>query len=334
MSDYRNIKLDKDLYVGKGFSHNLEQLDPSENYKGTSLEGLDAFSRQLKRFDIKISGKNSDVVDKFFSSSQTAALFPEFVVRAVAGGFDNSQLLSAITAVNTKIEGLDYRSISSSFSDPSQDQAIVSEGNLIPEINIELTNSMVDMHKYGRMLVSSYEALRFQKIGVLSIALRQIGEYIAHQQLGDAINVLINGNDGESPCESINVTGSLTYADLVDLWNSLGQYNMTTLIVNPAMMPTLLKMTEFRDSVAGLNFHATGNIITPLGSQIIRSDYLDENLIIAIDRNAALETVQSGDIVVDSDKLIDRQLERVAITSTCGFNRITADAVKTLVIGD
>ena len=31
----------------------LESLDPSENYKGTALEGTDAFQRQLKRFDIR-----------------------------------------------------------------------------------------------------------------------------------------------------------------------------------------------------------------------------------------------------------------------------------------
>lgn len=37
----------------KGFLAELESIDPSENYKGTSLEGLDAFERQLKRFDIR-----------------------------------------------------------------------------------------------------------------------------------------------------------------------------------------------------------------------------------------------------------------------------------------
>ena len=333
MSDYKNIKLDKGLYVGKGFSYNLEQLDPSENYKGTSLEGLDAFSRQLKRFDIKISGNNCDVIDKFFSSSQTAALFPEFVVRAVENGIDNSELLSAISAVKTKIDGLDYRSITSGITDTNANVDNINEGEAIPEVNISLSNNLVNLKKYGRMLVASYEALRFQKIGVFSIALRQIGEYIATQQLNEAVNVLVNGNDGESSCENTDISGSLTYADLVNLWNSFGQYKMTTILVNPSMLPTLLNMAEFRDAAAGLNFHATGKLITPFGAQILRSNFLPDDMIIAFDKNAALETVQSGDVTVDSDKLIDRQLERVAITSTCGFNRITADAVRTLTVG-
>ena len=49
---YENVKLEKGMYGqnGKSFLKVLEGLDPSESYKGTALEGLDAFQRQLKRF--------------------------------------------------------------------------------------------------------------------------------------------------------------------------------------------------------------------------------------------------------------------------------------------
>ena len=46
MATFETIKLDKGLYgTGKGFLSELEKIDPSENYKGTSLEKLDAFER-------------------------------------------------------------------------------------------------------------------------------------------------------------------------------------------------------------------------------------------------------------------------------------------------
>ena len=82
---FENVKLEKGMYheAGRTFSQVLEKLDPSEQYKGTSMEGLDAFQRQLKRFDIKVKGANSDVVDKFFATSQSAVLFPEYIARAV-----------------------------------------------------------------------------------------------------------------------------------------------------------------------------------------------------------------------------------------------------------
>ena len=63
---YENLKLEKGMYAqsGKSFSRVLESLDPSENYRGTALEGLDAFQRQLKRFDIHVKGAGSDMVEK------------------------------------------------------------------------------------------------------------------------------------------------------------------------------------------------------------------------------------------------------------------------------
>jgi len=61
---FNEIKLDKGMYseAGKSFAQVLENLDPSENYKGTALEGLDAYQRQLKRFDIRVHGTGSDNV--------------------------------------------------------------------------------------------------------------------------------------------------------------------------------------------------------------------------------------------------------------------------------
>ena len=65
MSNYDTIRLEKGMYAGgNSLTHTLEELDPSENYRGTALEGLDAYQRQLKRFDIKVKGAGSDVVWK------------------------------------------------------------------------------------------------------------------------------------------------------------------------------------------------------------------------------------------------------------------------------
>lgn len=53
-----SVRLEKGMYQehGRTFSHVLESIDPSNQYVGTPLEGLDAFQRQLKRFDIKVKG--------------------------------------------------------------------------------------------------------------------------------------------------------------------------------------------------------------------------------------------------------------------------------------
>ena len=84
---FETVKLEKGMYseAGSSFTKVLEKCDPSEQYRGTSLEGLDAFQRQLKRFDIKVKGAESDVVSKFFATWESAVLFPEYVARAEIG---------------------------------------------------------------------------------------------------------------------------------------------------------------------------------------------------------------------------------------------------------
>ena len=106
---YQNVKLEKGMYhlTGKSFLQVLEELDPAAQYADTPLAGLDAYERQLKRFDIHVCGPQCDRVEKFFTTTESAVLFPEFVRRAVRQGIESS-VLSSITAVETKSESSQY----------------------------------------------------------------------------------------------------------------------------------------------------------------------------------------------------------------------------------
>ena len=44
------------------------------------------------------------------------------------------------------------------------------------------------------------------------------------------------------------------------------------------------------------------------------------------------QRVRKGDVLVEYDKLIDRQLERAAITAICGFGKICDGAAKVLTV--
>ena len=200
---YDNLKLDKGMYreAGRSFSQVLEREDPSERYKGTSLEGLDAFQRQLKRFDIKVKGETSDPVEAFFRTSDAAVLFPEYIARTVRQGMEEGDILPHITAAVTKIDGMDYRSISSEAGGEEKKLKPVTEGSAIPSTTIKVQANLVKLKKRGRMLVASYEAVRFQKLDLFSVTLRQIGAHIARTHLEDAVGVLINGDGNENAAQ-------------------------------------------------------------------------------------------------------------------------------------
>ena len=331
---YDNLKLDKGMYreAGRSFSQVLESQDPSERYKGTSLEGLDAFQRQLKRFDIKVKGENSDVVERFFQTSDAAVLFPEFIARTVRQGMEEGDILPHITAAVTKFEGMDYRSITSEAGGEEKELKMVAEGAAIPETTIKVQANLVKLKKRGRMLVASYEAVRFQKLDLFSVTLRQIGAHIARTHLEDAVDVLINGDGNQNPAEKTTLAAGTTfdYGALVDFWAKFDPYVMNTLLVSGDVMLQMLKLPEFQNPLTGLNFQGTGKLTTPLGAALLRTSVLPEKTAVGLDRRFALEMVQSGDVMVEYDKLIDRQLERAAITTISGFAKVFPEASRVL----
>lgn len=333
--NYKTVKLDKTMYKGEGgFRRQLEALDPSGSYAGTELAGLDAFQRQLKRFDIKVSGAGSDMIAKFFQTSESAALFPEYVARAVEQGARETGILEEILAAKTDIQSLDYRSIVTDIKDEAGDVSIA-EGQEIPETSIALSESLVRLKKRGRLLCTSYEAIKFQRADVVTVALRQIGAGIAKAQLRDAVSVLIDGTgsgDADLPAaEALTCAGSgLAYGDLLALWSRFEDFEMNVLLASPDMVLEMLAIEEFQDPATGLNFQGTGALQTPLGAKLLRTGAVPEGTVIALDRRFALEMVTAGGVAVEYDKLIDSQLERAAITCISGFSKIFPEAVKVL----
>ena len=339
---YENIRLEKGMYgqSGRSFSQALEELDPSENYRSTPAEGLDAFQRQLKRFDIKVKGAGSDRVEKFFKTSDSAVLFPEFVSRVVRQGMEEESILPAITATVTNVEGMDYRSIASVPTEKEKELKRVEEGSTIPSTTIRTQENLVRLHKRGRMLVASYEAIRFQRLDLFSVTLRQIGAYIGRMHLQDAIKVLCDG-DGNNNAAAVytigtapvsGTKGTLSYDALLEFWSQFDPYTMNTMLVGGDVMLKLLKLSEFQNPLTGLNFQGTGTLTTPLGATLLRTSAMPAGKMIGLDKGYALEQICAGDVLVEYDKLIDRQMERAAITSISGFAKLFTDASKVLVI--
>ena len=329
---YDNLRLEKGMYRqgGMSFTQVLESLDPSENYRGTALEGTDAFQRQLKRFGIRAKGANSSPVEKFFATMDSAVLFPEYIARTVRQGMEENDILPSIVATTTVIDAMDYRSIYSVPTEADKELKDVAEGASIPTTEVKTKEHLVSLTKRGRMLVASYEAIRFQKLDLFGVMLRQIGAYIQKQQLADAVNVLMNGDGNSNAAKVFTVgtspmsgtKGKLTYDQMVEFWGQFDPYTMNTILCSTGTMTSILKISELQNPLTGLNFQGTGKLTTPLGAQLHRTSAVEDGLIIGLDNRYALELVKAGDVMVEYDKLIDQQLERAAISSISGFAKI------------
>ena len=170
------------------------------------------------------------------------------------------------------------------------------------------------------------------------MTLRQIGAYIARMHLKDAIDVLMNGDGNNNAADSYTIgddgiggtKGTLSYDALLGFWSQFDPYTMNTLLMGNDMMLAMLKLTEFQNPLTGLNFQGTGTLSTPLGAKLLRTSAMPAGKIIGLDKNYALERICGSEVLVEYDKLIDRQLERAAITSISGFAKPYQEASKVL----
>lgn len=316
---YNDIKLEKGLYnlSGKSFTAALEELDPSSAYCGTPLEKLDAFERQLKRFNIRVKGSDCDSVEKFFTSTESAVLFPEFVTRSIRKGFDDT-VLSSVCAVKTVVNSGQYLGC---VLDDSTAYDVCSQGETLPTATVTESSAATVLAKYGRLISASYESIRQQRLDVFGVMLRSVGVRLAAAVVKKAVEVLVDGADEVSTTE-------LTYADLAELYGKFESFDMTTIIASPALAAKIAAMDQLSDSSAD----ADGRFILPFGSELIKTSAAGADTIIGIDRDYALEFITSTELVMETDKLIDRQLDQMTASITCGFRKITPDAVKVLKI--
>ena len=316
---YNDIKLEKGLYnlSGKSFTAALEELDPTSAYCGTPLEKLDAFERQLKRFNIRVKGSDCDSVEKFFTSTESAVLFPEFVTRSIRKVFDDT-ILSSVCAVKTVVNSGQYLGC---VLDDSTAYDVCSQGETLPTATVTESSAATVLAKYGRLISASYESIRQQRLDVFGVMLRSVGVRLAAAVVKKAVEVLADGADEVSTTE-------LTYADLAELYGKFESFDMTTVIASPALAAKIAAMDQLSDSSAD----ADGRFILPFGSELIKTSAAGADTIIGIDRDYALEFITSTELVMETDKLIDRQLDQMTASITCGFRKITPDAVKVLKI--
>ena len=316
---YQDVKLEKGLYhlAGKSFLQALEDADPSAQYANTPLSRLDAYERQLKRFDIRVCGTGCDRVEKFFTTTESAVLFPEFVRRAVVQGMQET-VLSDLTAAVTRCESNRYQG--AELTD-SAAYSTTTQGSPMPASTILEAANPIALSKYGRVIKASYEAVRQQKLDVFALMLRRVGRRLADSVVSAAVTVLKTGLTPSSISGS-----SLTYADLAAMYGSFSGFNMKVLLASPKITADILVMEQMLKAYS----EDVTQIRLPFGTKLVNCQQMDNTALIGLDTDFALEQIQSSDVVLETDKLIDCQLDYIGISVNVGFRRLMDGAVKVL----
>ncbi|MDE6087420.1 MAG: hypothetical protein K2G25_03445 [Oscillospiraceae bacterium] len=317
--NFNHVKLEKGMYhlTNKSFLQALEEADASSAYENTPLAGLDAYERQLKRFDIHVSGIHCDKVEKFFTTTESAVLFPEFIRRAVIQGMEES-VLSDITAVVSRSESNRYQGCA--LTDTTA-YSTTAAGTAMPVSSILESTTVSTIEKYGRLVQASYEAVRQQRLDVFALMLRRIGKQLADSITARALLVMKNAANAT---KTTVTTANFSYSDLAALYGKFTSFNMKALLASPAVMAKILVMDQMLEASS----KDVTEIRLPFGTKLINCSQMEDTVLLGIDTDFALEQLQSSDVILETDKLIDRQLDCIGISVNVGFRVLMTDAIK------
>ncbi len=329
LSTAATLDITRDLYLeaqsrGMTLSELLEcdEYDPSP--QGASV---DAFERQLALAGIRFDGRTPTTVEQFFQKAPT--LLPEFMSREIKRGQSMRPELSRLIANSTTVAGNRYVPF---FIDTSSDAKFslrpIGDGANVPELLVTEQTHAVKVQDYGLALKASYRALRYRTSSQFRVLLWYIGFKMQTDKIGMIVNTIINGDGNSNAASIINAatSGTLVYNDLITLWAKFPPFELNTIICHVNTMKTILGLNEFKDPMAGYRFQKSGELFSPLGAALVRSDEVPSDYVIGLDSRFAVEEVITQPLTVEYDKVIEQRFEEAVITESVTYAKVIKEA--------
>jgi hypothetical protein len=330
LSRAKQIKVNQETYLeaqSKGLT--LSELLESGDYDPSPLGSpLDAFERQLAAHGIRVGGKNPTTVELFYQGAP--ALLPEFMLREVKNGMKMRSELDRLIASSSVVNSNRYTPffIDTSATDSKLSLRPIGDGAEVPSVSVTEQLHSINVPDYGVTLRTSYKALRYRTTAQFKVILWFLGFRLQSDKIGLIIDTIINGDGNNNPASVVNtaVSGTLAYSDLITFWNEFYPFQMNTILAHKDKIKTILTMDEFKDPLAGFRFQASGELVSPLGSTLIRSDEVPTDLLIGLDNRFAVEEVIAQPLMIEYDKVIDQKFEEAVVSESVAYVKVISGA--------
>jgi len=329
LSRAANIEVDRDLYLeadARGMT--LSELLECDEYDPSAIGSpIDAFERQLALAGVQLGGKTPTTVEQFFQKA--SSLMPEFILREIKRGQAMRPELGKLIANSTTIATNHYTPF---FIDTSGKERFslrpIGDGAEVPQLLVTEQNHAVNVRDYGLALKSSYKALRYRSSSQFRVLLWYIGFRMQTDKIGMLVETIINGDGNNNGATVVNAasSGTLTYNDLITLWAEFAPFEMNCIICHVNTLKTVLTLDEFKDPLAGYRFQNSGELFSPLGASMVRSDEVPTDYVIGLDTRFAIEEVITQPLMVEFDKIIDQRFEEAVISESVTYAKVIKEA--------
>lgn len=280
-------------------------------------------------------------VEKMLNTSELSRwLFPEIFRDAIRRGLEYTPIYPNLITGDEPIQStgvtMPFLDFTSADVEPVQLRD-VNEGATIPEGEIVVwSEKQVTIRKKARGLKQTYESIMFTPVDLAAIYFEELGTRLGIDLDKDFINIALNGDQADAS-ESSPVIGAATanillYQDIARAWirfRRIGR-NSAAMITNEADATTILSMTQFQNTVERNLTTPSGvtlNVNTPLptSQDIYVHDAIPAKKILFVDPARAFVKLTAMPLLIESEKLVSRQLQGEYVSIITGFANIFRD---------
>lgn len=191
----------------------------------------------------------------------------------------------------------------------------------------------VRIYKSGIGIEIADECQRYSSISMLSLFLQDVGVKLASRLSAQAITCLINGDQADSSesAASIGVTtaSALVYKDFIRMFvrGSLVGRQWTRTIGDEAFINTMLNLDEFRRNSRDAKSELNLNLKTPVPNTLDAYCHsaMPANKLMMVDPARAMVQLTAVPVNVESERIVQRQVNGTYISLTSGFANLFRD---------
>ena len=340
---FAEVKVGREFNM-KAFHHEMQKMRQQGN--DISLKQFladtwgDDYSPEKFYGEMGIDMNGMTVQKMLNTGDLTRYLFPEVFRDAIVRGLEYTPIYGRLVTGNENIESTGLTMPKMDWTTIDQEEirlrdthegATITEGEII--VWAEKT---VNIKKKARGLKQTYESLMFTPIDLARVFFEELGVKLGADLDREAINVLLNG-DQASGSESSPVIGAATantllYRDIARAWTRfrrLGR-NSSIMLASEADTLTILDMPEFQRTInAGATTPSSVNlnVINPLPSSqdIYVTDLVPTGKIVLVDTARAMVQLTAMPLLIETEKLVSRQLNGEYVSIITGFANIFKD---------
>lgn len=278
----------------------------------------------------------------FDGEKDNALLLSELILAAVQYGLSEDDYAKELLAgsVTTKDTTVIQPYIDTANMKSMQKKTkAVTPGANFEKDSFSVGDKRTGFKKFGKALSISYETIQDVKLDTLATFLRGTNSVLFNDRIAYIIDILINGDEAKdkdgnviedsAAIIGVDTTGTLSYKDILRAAMRMSRLGRgpENMIADENLMLDILNLDEYSKKVLGsanTTLSVKGNITTPRKAYI-HEDIGSGKVLIHAPKFGLVEYVKQG-LMVETEKVITRQLEEAVISMRVGYMNLFRDS--------